>query len=74
MPECPMDTRAVLFALRQVLLLRSDICSASDIAFGSLLVDKIPLTPKVLITILIHQKYHSMQSITIKSIKANDCC
>jgi len=45
----------VVFAL-QVILLRSGI------AFGSLLANKIPLKPKVLITLLIYQKYHSVQS------------
>jgi len=49
--------------LLQVLLLRSDI------AFGSLLANKIPLKPKVLIKLWIYQKYHSVRSTEYNLIK-----
>ena len=47
----------------QVILLRSGI------ACGSLSANKIPLKPKVLITLLIYQKYHSVRKYRISHEK-----
>ena len=49
-------------------MLRSDICFASGIVFDSLRANKIPLKPKVLISLLIYQKYHASKCENITKI------
>ena len=57
-----LRTLGSFIRLAAVILLRSGICFASGIVFDSLWANKIPLKPKVLIKLLIYQKYHSVRS------------
>ena len=52
---------AVVFALQEVL------------CFAQFMADKISLKPKVLITLLICQKYHSVRSTEYNLIKQKNC-
>ena len=62
MPSVLKDTRQFYSPFGEWYLLSQVILLRSGIAFGSLLANKIPLKPKVLITLLIYQKYHSVRS------------
>ena len=58
MPSALKDTRQFYSPVGEWYLLPQVILLRSGIAFGSLRANKISLKPKVLITLLIYQKYH----------------
>ena len=63
------EVRLSFIRQRRVVLLRSDIrLSPSVIRFASLGANKISLKPKVLISLLIYQKYHCETCLTISLI------